>query len=95
MIKRLSLIPIGILLLAQLVQPDRSVPAVDPTTDLLKMTTASSSIRDMVVGACYDRHSYQTEYPWYAYVTPVNFWLQDHIDEGREVLNYSRWDHST
>ena len=34
-----------------------------------------------MVGACYDCHSDRTDHPWYAYITPVNFWLQHHIDE--------------
>lgn len=92
MIKRIVLILIGILLVAQLMQPDRSVPATDPATDMLSSTNAPTDIQAWVKGACYDCHSYETVYPWYAHVTPFNFWLQDHINEGREVLNFSRWD---
>ncbi|MBK6754396.1 MAG: heme-binding domain-containing protein [Flavobacteriales bacterium] len=92
MIKRILLIAIGILLLAQLAQPDRSVPAVDPANDMLKVTGAPTDIQQMVIGACYDCHSYRTEYPMWAYITPINFWIQDHINEGREKVNYSRWD---
>lgn len=92
MLKRVVLILFGILLVAQLVQPDRSVPTTGPATDMLIGTNAPAVIRTLVKGACYDCHSYETNYPWYALVTPFNFWLQDHINEGREVLNYSRWD---
>lgn len=92
MIKRIMLIALGIFLLAQLAQPDRSVPAVDPAQDMLKATGAAADIEQMVIGACYDCHSYRTQYPVWAYITPVNFWIQDHINEGREKVNYSRWD---
>lgn len=92
MIKRSLLVLLGLILLAQFIQPDKSVPAIDPTTDLLEMTAASPAIRAMVVGACYDCHSYQTMYPWYGSVTPVNFIMLGHINEGREVLNFSVWD---
>jgi hypothetical protein len=82
----------SILLLGQLVQPSRTVPAVDPAADLFSRTQAPEDVQQLVIGACYDCHSYNTDYPWYAYVTPVNWILQDHINEGREVLNFSRWD---
>jgi hypothetical protein len=80
-----------VLLLAQLVQPSRTVPATDPADDLLAVHPAPPEIQKLVVGACYDCHSYRTDHPWYAYITPVNFILQRHIEEGREVLNFSTW----
>lgn len=92
MIKRILFITLGIFVLAQFVQPDRSVPAVDPALDMLQMTGAPADIKQMVVGACYDCHSDQVQYPVWAYITPVNFWVQSHINEGREEVNYSRWD---
>jgi hypothetical protein len=92
MIKRILLILPFFFVVAQFIRPDRSVPPLDPATDLLVMTNAPDDIRTAVRGACYDCHSYETDYPWYASITPVNWWLQDHINEGREVLNFSRWD---
>lgn len=78
--------------LAQFIQPDRSVPAIDPDRDMLAVTGAPADIRELVIGACYDCHSYSTRYPWYGYVTPLSFIVQDHINEGREHLNFSVWD---
>jgi len=95
MIKRIAYILLGILLVAQLIQPDRSVPVIDPAKDMLAMTNAPPDIRELVIGACYDCHSYQTTYPWYGKLTPMNFIMQDHINEGREVLNFSVWDQYT
>lgn len=92
MFKRILLISLGVFIAAQFVRPDRSLPTTDPATDLFAMTTAPPDIQAWVKGACYDCHSYETGYPWYAHITPVNWWLQDHINEGREALNFSRWD---
>ncbi len=39
--------------------------------------------------ACYDCHSNATDYPWYSYVQPVGWWLEGHISEGKEELNFS------
>ncbi len=48
-------------------------------------------VKSILAKACYDCHSSTTTYPWYSYVTPVNFWQQDHINEAREELNFSDW----
>lgn len=45
----------------------------------------------LIKNACYDCHSNQTKYPWYAHVAPVSFVLEDHIKEGRGELNFSEW----
>lgn len=90
--KRILLILLGLFLLAQLIQPDRSVPAIDPRNDMLAVTGAPADIQQLVIGACYDCHSYKTTDPWYGGITPVNFIMQHHINEGREVLNFSLWD---
>lgn len=89
---RMSLVLLGMLLLSQFIQPDRSAPAPEPAKDMLTMLNAPADIQQLVIGACYDCHSYRTEYPWYSKITPVNFILQSHINEGREVVNYSLWD---
>jgi hypothetical protein len=41
--------------------------------------------------ACYDCHSNSTIYPWYSRITPVNWWLYDHIKEGKRELNFSEF----
>lgn len=89
--KRILLILLAIALVAQFFQPDRSAPPIDPANDMLVMTQAPADIRTLVEGACYDCHSDRSTYPWYSYVTPVNFWLQDHINEGKEKMNFSQW----
>lgn len=92
MFKRLLPIALAVLAVAQFIQPDRSAPPVVPSQDMLTMTNAPADIQGLVTGACYDCHSYTTDYPWYGYITPMNFIVQDHINEGRDHLNFSLWD---
>jgi hypothetical protein len=42
--------------------------------------------------ACFDCHSNQTKWPWYASIAPVSWRIQNHVDEGREALNFSALD---
>ena len=81
----------AVILLAQFFQPDRSVHEADPAQDFITITHPSEEIAHLLHITCYDCHSAHTNYPWYSYVTPVNFWLQHHINEGRDEFNMSEW----
>jgi hypothetical protein len=52
----------------------------------------SPTTRDLAVRACYDCHSNQTIWPWYAQVAPVSWLIQHDVDDGRRKLNFSEWD---
>jgi hypothetical protein len=39
--------------------------------------------------ACYDCHSNQTVWPWYAYIAPFSWYTINHVAEGRAQLNFS------
>jgi hypothetical protein len=41
---------------------------------------------------CYDCHSDQTNYPWYNNISPINYWLEEHIKDGKKHFNVSAWD---
>jgi len=51
----------------------------------------ATEVMSILKTACYDCHSYETQYPWYANVVPLNYWLDNHVKEGREHLNFSEW----
>lgn len=84
---------IVILILAgiQFIRPDRSAPASDPDSDFLMLTAAGPEVSATIRAACYDCHSFETVYPWYAEVAPVSWLLSNHTREGREHVNFSLW----
>lgn len=41
--------------------------------------------------SCFDCHSNQVKIPWYGSIFPVNYYIDNHIREGRESLNFSDW----
>lgn len=72
-------------LLIQFIPVNRSNPAVVGDID------APEPVATILRRSCYDCHSNQTNWPWYSYVAPVSWWVADHVREGREHLNFSRW----
>lgn len=90
-VKRI-LIAIGVIValfgLMQLVPfgRDHSNPPV-----LAEPRWSSPATRELAVRACFDCHSNQTRWPWYAHVAPFSWVTQRHVHIGRSVLNFSEW----
>jgi hypothetical protein len=81
----------GFLILIQFVRCSKDVPAYDMSQDLANKPIAMET-RAILVGTCYDCHSYQTTYPWYGEIAPISWWLRNHIVGGRKHVNFSIWD---
>jgi mono/diheme cytochrome c family protein len=52
----------------------------------------SPATRRLAVRACFDCHSNETVWPWYAGIAPVSWLIRRDVDEGRRKLNFSEWD---
>ncbi len=51
----------------------------------------SPQTEQLARAACYDCHSNETRYPWYASIAPVSWLLYHDVNEGRDNLNFSTW----
>ena len=49
----------------------------------------SATTHDLATRACLDCHSNETKWPWYSSIAPVSWLVRNHVDEGREMLNFS------
>jgi hypothetical protein len=54
----------------------------------------SAETRALAVRACFDCHSNQTKWRWYANIAPVSWLVQRDVDGGRGTLNFSEWNRS-
>ena len=79
------------MVLMQFVRIDRTNPEVDATVDLAAIHEMPANVEQIIRKACYDCHSFETEFPWYTNVAPLSWWIGDHIDHGRDELNFSVW----
>lgn len=69
----------------QLVPVERTNPPVQRTLD------PPEDVERVLRKACFDCHSNETEWPWYAYVAPVSWLVADDVHEAREDMNFSDW----
>jgi hypothetical protein len=83
---RIFLVALAVLLLGiQLVPVNRSNPPVQGEIN------APTDVMTVLEESCYDCHSHETVWPWYAYVAPVSWLVAHDVEEGREHLNFSAW----
>ncbi len=76
---------------AQFVRPARTNPAGVAGQSLEEMSPPPAHVREVLDRSCMDCHSYRTRWPWYSNVSPVSWFVADHVEEGRRELNFSRW----
>jgi hypothetical protein len=53
---------------------------------------SSPRVEELARRACFDCHSNETRWPWYASIAPLSWIIRDHVTEGREHLNFSEFD---
>ena len=86
MVKKVVIVVIVILIGIQFIPVERSNPPV--TEEIVAPANVSSILKT----SCYDCHSNETNWPWYAYVAPVSFLIAQDVKDGRRHLNFSEWD---
>jgi hypothetical protein len=88
--KKILLIILVVLIVVQFIQPSRNLGG--PTTnDITRVVTVPDDVMTLLKKSCYDCHSNHTNYPWYSRITPVNWWLDNHIRDGKHELNFSEF----
>ncbi len=86
MVKKIIIGIVILLVVIQFFGPEKTNPPVK--ADLI----ADVSVKTILKTSCYDCHSNETVYPWYSNIVPVSYFLMNHINEGREHLNFSDWE---
>ena len=90
MIKRILIIIIVVLILAQFLQPSNKNNGIaESATDITHTIHVPDSVLSILKQSCYDCHSNHTNYPWYNKITPVNYFLDNHVRNGKKELNYT------
>ena len=90
MLKKLILALLAILVIIQVFRPAKNL-SNDNTYHISKKYSIPGNVQTLLEGACYDCHSNKTEYPWYAEIQPSAWWLANHVNEGKEHLNFSEF----
>ena len=83
--KKIFIVVVGGLAALQFVPLDRSNPSEKG------QFAAPGQVETILRRACYDCHSNETRWRWYAWIAPISFLLVRDVKGGRRELNFSVW----
>jgi len=90
MLKKILIGLLVVLVLIQFFRPEKN-NSNDLTLDVSTKYKVPEDVSQILRVACNDCHSNKTNYPWYSQIQPVAWWLNDHVTEGKEHLNFSNF----
>ncbi len=82
---------IAFVVIIQFISSKRPETIENESGDLLTVENVPEDVAALIRTSCYDCHSNQTHYPFYAYVAPVTWLVVRDVKKGREELNLSDW----
>jgi hypothetical protein len=90
-IKKILLILLIAFVIAQFFGPEKNEGNLTSIDAFLAETNPSEDVKLILQQTCYDCHSDVTRYPWYNKITPINYWMAEHVEDGKDELNFSDW----
>jgi len=84
-IVRLGIVLVVLLVAMQFVPIERTNPPVESDV------AVPAELKTVLQHACYNCHSNETTWPWYARVAPISFLIANDVKEGRRQVNFSIW----
>ncbi|OUR93287.1 cytochrome C [Flavobacteriales bacterium 34_180_T64] len=94
-IKKIGLVLLVVFIVAQFFGPEKNQGDLASIEAFLTETNPPENVKLILKESCFDCHSNVTRYPWYNTITPINYWMADHIKHGSKHFNVSKWEGAT
>lgn len=91
MLKKMALGLLLLFVLFQFYRPARNRSDAAQPNDISQVYPVPAPVKTILDKSCNDCHSNNTEYPWYTEIQPIGLWTQNHVNEGKEELNFSEF----
>lgn len=90
-VKKIAIVFLIVLVVIQFFRPQKNAELIITENHIYNLYNTSNEVKTILNKACNDCHSNNTNYPWYASIQPVAWWLNDHIIDGKKHLNFSTY----
>ncbi len=87
--KKLLILAVVVLIVIQFFHPAKNQSTDVSSTDITKVVNVPDDVLQVLKTSCYDCHSNNTHYPWYSKIQPIAWWMDHHVQEGKDHLNFS------
>jgi hypothetical protein len=88
-LKKILLLLLVIFIGIQFIIPVRNESDQVLSTDITKTFNVPDNVFNALKISCYDCHSNNTRYPFYTYIQPIGWMMNNHIKNGKDKLNFS------
>ncbi len=92
LLKKILFALVILLAIAQFFGPEKNLGNLESVNAFLAETNPPENVKAILKESCFDCHTNTTRYPWYSNITPINYWLAEHIKDGKKDLDFSTWD---
>lgn len=89
--KKILLALLLVFIAMQFVRPARNSSKAVQTADMVTHFNTPANVAGILKTSCYDCHSNNTRYPWYANIQPIGWLLANHVKDGKEELNFNEF----
>ena len=91
-LKKILVLLLVAFIIAQFFGPKKNNGDITSVEPFLTETNPPEDVKLILTSACFDCHSDHTRYPWYNNITPVNYWMAEHVKNGSKHFNVSDWE---
>lgn len=91
MLKKIALGLVILFIAIQFIRPDKNISTEPSASNIATHYNTPDDVKAILERSCYDCHSNNTRYPWYASIQPVAWWLDHHIEEGKGEVNFDEF----
>lgn len=91
MFKKILIFLLAVLVIIQFFHPRKNIAAAASANNAGRQYPVPEDVQKILAASCNDCHSNNTVYPWYAKIQPVDWWLANHVNEGKRELNFDEF----
>jgi hypothetical protein len=93
MIKKFFLLLLIAFVVIQFIHPARNRSEGAQPNYIGNVHPIPQNVKTILEKACNDCHSNNTRYPWYSKIQPIDWWMTDHVNDGKADLNFDEYTH--
>ncbi|MGZ5218600.1 MAG: heme-binding domain-containing protein [Chitinophagaceae bacterium] len=91
MIKKIFLALLIVLIVIQFIHPEKNISTGAQANYIGNVYAVPGDVKAILTKACNDCHTNNTKYPWYTYIQPFDWWMNDHVKDGKKELNFDEY----
>lgn len=91
MLKKIFVVLLLTLIIIQFIHPKKNKAAGTQANYIGNVYSMPEDVKTILAKACNDCHTNNTNYPWYTHIQPVDWWMNNHVKDGKKHLNFDEY----